>query len=153
MQMGKILPVSRADGCDLLATPHIVPDRHQHLVAVAVIRLDIAARAILLNCMQDSDDVAPARSTIARQQNAAISDGVNRIAQVGIFSADAVEIVTKMMIFGETLRIMGERAVLATKWKIETGRNWKSRQFERRRNLKCGVEMGRAGQFRREPPR
>jgi len=30
--------------------------------------------------MQDNDDVAPARSTIARQQNAAISNGVNWIA-------------------------------------------------------------------------
>ena len=47
------------------------------------------------------------RSTIARQQNAAISNGVNWIASIGIFPADAVEIVAEMMIFGESLRVIG----------------------------------------------
>jgi len=63
-----------------------------------------------------------ARPTIARQQNAAISHGVNRIAQIGIFAADAVEIVTEMMIFGETLCVIGERAVLGPERKIEADR-------------------------------
>ena len=87
--------------------------------------MHVAACAVLLACMQDKDDVAPAWSTIARQQNAAISDGVNRIAEVGIFPANPVEIVTELMIFRETLRVIGERAVLAAERKIEAGREWK----------------------------
>ena len=75
--------------------------------------------------MQDNDDVAPARSTIARQQNAAISNGVNWIAEIGIFPADAVEIVAEMMIFGESLRVIGQRTVLAAERKIEARRDWK----------------------------
>ena len=92
---------------------------------MAVIRLNVAARAILLDRMQDNDDVAPTRSTITREQNAAISDGVNGIAEVGIFPADPVEIITEMMIFPETLCVIRQRTVLAPEWKIETRRNWK----------------------------
>src|SRR5947207_1689103 len=125
MQMSEILTVSRANGCDLLAAAHIIPRRHQNLVAMAIIRLHVAAGTVFLDCMQDNDDIAPARSSIAREQNAAISHGVNRIAEVGIFSADSVEIVTEMMIFGETLRVIRQRAVLAAERKIEAGRDWK----------------------------
>src|SRR5207237_10174528 len=90
MEMREILTVSRANGCDLLAATHVIPRIDQYLVAMAIIRLNVAARAILLDGMQDNDDVAPARSSIAREQNAAISHGVNRIAEVGIFPADSV---------------------------------------------------------------
>src|SRR5882724_5444111 len=125
MQMGEILTVSRTYGCDLLAATHVVSRSHQNLVAMAVIRLHVTASAVFLDRMQDNDDVAPPWSTIARQQNAAISDGVNRIAEVGIFPADPVEIVTEMMIFRETLRVIGERAVLVAERKIEAGREGK----------------------------
>ena len=90
MEMREILTISSANGCDLLAAPHIVPSIHQYLVAMAVIRLEVTASAVFLDRMQNNDDVAPARSTMARQQNAAISDSVNRIAQIGIFPADSV---------------------------------------------------------------
>src|SRR5207245_2194547 len=139
--------VSHANDCHSLHAPHNIPSIHQYLVEMAVIRLEVTARSILLNCMQDNDDVAPARSTIARQQNAAISNGVNRVAQVGIFSADAVEIVTEMMIFGETLRVIGERAVLTAERKIEACREGKRRQFERRWNLKGRIEMSGSRKF------
>src|SRR5207245_5199633 len=123
-EMREIFSAPGADGCDLLPAPHIIPRIDKYLVAMAVIRLKIAARAVFLDRMQDNDDVAPARSTIACQQNAAISHGVNWIAQVGIFPADSVEIVAEMMIFGETLRVIGQRAVLAAKRKIEASRDW-----------------------------
>ena len=67
MEVRKILTVGRSNGGDLLTAPHIVPRIHQ-------------ARAVFLDRMQDNNDVAPAGSTIARQQNAAISNGVNWIA-------------------------------------------------------------------------
>ena len=47
-----------------------------------------------------------------------------------------------MMIFGESLRVIGQGTVLAAERKIKALRDWKRRQFERRRNLKCGIEMG-----------
>ena len=125
MEMREILTVSRANGCDLLAATHVIPRIDQYLVAMAIIRLNVAARAILLDRMQDNDDVAPARSSIAREQNAAISHGVNRIAEVGIFPADSVEIVTEMMIFSETLCVICQRTVFAAERKIEAGREWK----------------------------
>lgn len=124
MEMRKISSPTGTDGCDLLPAPDVILRINKYLVAMAVIRLHVPARAILLDCMQDNDDVAPARSAIARQQNAAISHGVNRIAEIGIFSTDTIEVVTEVMIFGETLRVIGQRAVLAAEWKIETRRDW-----------------------------
>ncbi len=152
MEMREILTVSRANGCDLLAATHVVSRIDQYLLAMAIIRLNVAPRAVFLDGMQNNDDVAPARSSIAREQNAAISDGVNRIAEVGIFPADSVEIVTEMMIFGETLRVVRQRAVLAAQREIKACRDWKRGQFEGRRNLKCGIEMGWSRQFGRKSP-
>src|SRR5207248_10047299 len=69
MEMREILTISRANGCDLLAAPHVIPCIDQYLVAMAIIRLHVAARAILLDCVQHDDDVAPARSSIAAVKN------------------------------------------------------------------------------------
>src|SRR6478672_2001571 len=57
-----------------------------------------------------------------------------------------------MMIFGESLRGIGQRTVLAAERKIEALREWERGQFEGRRNLKCGIEVGWAGQFRPQTP-
>src|SRR5205085_3564902 len=57
-----------------------------------------------------------------------------------------------MMIFGEPLRVIRQRTVLAAERKIEARRGWKRGQLERRRNLKGGIELGWPGQFRRKPP-
>src|SRR2546430_14768698 len=79
MEMREIFSAPGADGCDLLSAPHIIPRIDKYLVAMAVIRLEVAARAVFLDRMQDNDDVAPARSTIARQQDATIGYGLNWI--------------------------------------------------------------------------
>ena len=97
---------------------------------MAVVGLKVTASAVLLERVQNDDDVAPARSAVACQQNAAVGHGVNRIAEVGIFTADAVKIIAEMMIFGETLGVIRERTVLAPERKVEARRHRKRREFE-----------------------
>jgi len=55
----------------------------------------------------------PPGAACARQQNASVGHGVDRIAQVAVLAADAVEIVSQMPVLRETLGIVGHGAVLA----------------------------------------
>jgi len=62
----------------------------------------------------NDDDIAPAGPAIACEQNTTVGNGVNGIAQIAVFPADAIEIVAKMMVFSKALGVVGEGAVLAT---------------------------------------
>ena len=53
-------------------------------------------------------------------QDPAIRDRVDRIAQVAVLAADAVQVVAEMAILGKRLRVVGERAVFAADREIET---------------------------------
>ena len=95
--------------------------------------------------MEHDDDVAPAGPAFSREEHAAIGDRVNRIAQIAVLAADAVEIVAEMAILGKRLRVVGERAVLASDREIEPRRGGQRGQKERRRKLKGRIDPARAG--------
>ena len=131
MEMRKISPIGCPNRGDLLTASHVLARMHQHLIDMSVIRLHIRTRAIVDLGMQHDDDVAPSRATIAREQNASIRDAINRIAQIAVFAADAVEIVAEMFVLSETLCIVSERAVFAPKGEIETRRGRDRSQLKR----------------------
>ena len=66
-----------------------------------------------------------------RKNHAAISNGENRVAEVAVLAADPVEVIAEVAIFGERLRVVGERAVLAAEREIETRRSGQRRQLDR----------------------
>ena len=82
--------------------------------------MHVPARAVFVDRVQDNDHVPPPRAAFAREQNEASSDGVNRIAQVGVLPANAVHIVAEMIILREWLSVISERTVFSAKRIIET---------------------------------
>ena len=122
MQMCEVLAIGISDRRDLLTATNILRRRDKHLVDMRVVRLNVFPRAVFLIGMQDDDDVAPTRTAFARKQHAAVSHGVNRIAEIAVFSANTIEIVAQMAILGETLRVVGKGPVLIPERKIETRR-------------------------------
>ncbi len=131
MQMRPIAPVRVADRPDLLAAVHVLSRRDEDGLEVRIIGLHIFACAILLQGVEHDDDVAPAGSDLAGKKHAPIGDGEDRIAQVAVFAADAIQVVAEMAILRERLRIVGEGAVLAADGKIETCRRGERGQFQR----------------------
>src|SRR6266404_9115299 len=131
MEMRKISPIGCPNRGDLLTASHLLARMHQHLIDMSVIRLHICTRAIVDVGVQHDDDVAPSRATIAREQNPSIRDTINRIAQVAVFAADAVEIVAEMFVLSETLCVVSERAVFAPQGEIETRRRRGRSQLKR----------------------
>ncbi len=144
MEMGEILAARRPDGRDFLAAVHVVASVDQYFLTMAIIGLYVTACAVPFDRVQNNDDVAPAGSTVACQQNAAIRHGVNGISEIGIFTADTIKIISEMMVSRETLSVIREGAVLAAKGEIKARRQRKRREFKWRRNLKSWVKMGGA---------
>ena len=107
---------------DLLAPPHLLFRLHQNFVYVCVVRLHVFSYPVFFISMEHNYDIAPAGSGLIREQHAAIGHRVDRIPQVAVLTADAVQIVAKMAILGKWLRVVGERAVFASERKIEPHR-------------------------------
>ena len=125
MQMGEITAAAGSHRCDLLAAPNIFARVHQHRFHMSVIGLRIFAFAIFDIRMQDNDDVTPARAAVARHQHAPIGNSINRIAQIAVFAADAIQIIAEMMIFSERLRVISHCSIFAAERKIKTRSGWK----------------------------
>lgn len=119
MQVSEVTAASVSDGRDLLPAPNIMLRCHEDGLEVRVVRLHIFARAVLFDHVQDDNDVAPSRAAFLRKDHSAVGDRENGIAQVTIFAADPVEIVTEMPILREGLRVVSERAVLAADGEIK----------------------------------
>src|SRR5581483_2065674 len=113
MQMREVSAAARANSCDLLPAPHFIAGIHENAFAVPVVRLHKLAFAILEVGVEHDDHVAPARAAFAREENTSVGHAVNRIAEIAVFAADPVQIVAEMFVFGKTLRVISERAVLA----------------------------------------
>src|SRR4029077_14494236 len=114
-----------------------------------VIRLHVFTLAAILDIgVQHDDHVGPAWAAIACPQYASISHGVDRLAQIAVFSADAVQIVAQVMILRESLGIISHRAVFAAEWKIKTTSNGERSKLEWRRNSKSWINVLRSRQFR-----
>ena len=122
----------------------------EHLVDMRVVGLHVFARAVFFVGVEDDDDVSPAGTAFLREEDAAVRDRVNGIAEVAVLAADAVEVVAEMAVLGERLRVVGEGAVLAPERKIETRGGGKRGEFERRGELKCGLDLRQRSHFRPE---
>jgi hypothetical protein len=124
MEMREVLVVGVSNRRDLLAAAHILSGSDKDAPDMSIVGLHVFPRAILFVCVQDDDDIPPARPAIAREQNATVRNGEDRIAEIAVFAADAIEIITEVAIFREMLRVVSESAVFISKWKIESRRGW-----------------------------
>jgi len=145
--MREITAIRCPNGRNLLTSAHGFAGLHEHRLDMPVIGLHVVARAVLDVCVQGDDDLSPTRAAFARQQDAAIRDRVDGIAQVAVFTAYPVQIVAQMTIFSEALRVVSHCCVLAAKWKIEPCRRRDGGEFEGRWQLKGQVHMSRASEF------
>ena len=84
-----------------------------------VIGLHVFANAVFFVGMQRDDHIPPTSATVAREQNATVGNRKDRIAEVAVFSADAIEIVAEVTVLSEPLRVVGKRAVLVSEWEIK----------------------------------
>ena len=138
MQVRPIKTSGVTDRRDLFAAPHILVWLDQHRLDVRVIRLHVFPPAILFVSVQNDDDVAPAWPAYPRQQDPAIGHGVDRVAQVAVFTADAIQVVAQMAVLGERLRVIGEGAVLGPDRKIKAAGGRQCGEFRRTRELESG---------------
>jgi len=90
MEMRKVAAAAGADGRDLLTASHIFSGMHEDCIDVAVIGLHIFALAVFEVGMQHDNHIAPARAPIAREQHSPVSDRIDWITKVTVFSADPV---------------------------------------------------------------
>src|SRR5436190_1851782 len=151
VQVSPVFSASRSYRGDLLAAPHLLLRFHQDLIDVGVVGLHVFSRAIFFVGMEQNDDVAPAGTGFLRDQDAAVGHRVDRIAQVAVFTADAIEIVAEMAILGERLRVVSQRAVFASDGEVESLRRGQRDQKERRHNLERRIDRSRSMEFRPEP--
>ena len=133
MQMREILAVGIPDRRNLLTAANLLRRSNQHRVHMRVVGLNVFSRAVFFVGMEDDDDIAPARSALARKYNAAIGYCVNRITKIAVFTADAVEIIAEMAILGKTLCVVSEGAILVPEREIETCCRRQRNKIERRR--------------------
>src|SRR5580765_6956095 len=106
MKMGVVLPVRGSHGRDLLAAADPLPAADQHRVQVPVKGVDIADVAIFAVSVADDDHISPTQVDIARENNNAVANAVDRVAQIGVATADAVPIFTDMAAGPETTRFV-----------------------------------------------
>ena len=151
VKVGPILSAGRPHRGDLLAAPHLLLRLHQDFIDVGVVRLDVFPRPIFFVGVEQNDDVAPAGPGFIRQEHAAISHRIDRIAQVAVLSADAIEVVAQVAILGKGLGVVGQRAVLTAERKIESRRGGQPCQKKRRHDLKRGIDPRGPMELRPEP--
>ena len=89
-----------------------------------VVRLDVFSHPVFFIGMEDNYDIAPAWSGLLSDQHPAIGYRIDRISEVTVFTADAVQIVAQMAVLSKGLRVVGERSVFASKWKVESRGGW-----------------------------
>lgn len=130
MQMGEVCAVGRADGRDLLASPHIVTRPNEHRFDMPVIGLNVFTNAVFFIGVQHNDNIPPSFAAIASEQDAPIGNGKDGIAEVAVLAADAIKIIAEMAILGESLRVVGKGAVLVSERKIKARRGGQRNEFE-----------------------
>ncbi len=124
MQVRQVTSARASDRPDLFAASSIrVQFRHDRF-EVRVVGLHISPHPILLVGVEDDDNVAPAGSPFPRPYDATVGDSKDRIAEITIFPSDTVEVIAQVAIFREGLRIVGERALLASDREVEALRSW-----------------------------
>ena len=119
MEMRPITAPGRADRRDRLAANNPVFRLYQDRFDMGVVRLHKFSRAVLRVSVENDNDVAPAGTAFAGENNLAVGDRENRIAEIAVLAADSVQIVAEMAVPGERLGVVGEGAVLGADREIE----------------------------------
>src|SRR4029453_6286174 len=96
MQMRVVKTMRVADRRDLLIAPDRLSAMDQDVAEMPVERIDRAHASAFAVGVSDNDHVPPALVAIACENNNAIANDVNRIAQIGIAAANSVPIFTHM---------------------------------------------------------
>ncbi len=92
---------------------------------MSVKRIDIFHGAIFAERVPDDDDIAPAHVTIARKNDDAIANAINRVTQIGIAAADSVPVFTEMAVRTEAARLVITLRVGLADWEIKAVRNFR----------------------------
>src|SRR5437868_9034974 len=124
MQMRPISSICCSHRRDPLTAPHLLFQLYENLVEVRVVRLDVFSHPVFFIGMEDNYNVAPAWSGLLREQDPAIGYRVDRISEVAVFAADAVQVIAQMAVLGEGLCVVGEGSVFASERKVESRRRW-----------------------------
>src|SRR5438067_8188496 len=106
MEMRIVLAMRSPHRRDLLAASDPLTAAHQHRIKVAIKRVDIAYVAVFTIGVPDDDHIPPAQMDVPGKDHNPISDAVNRIAQIGVATADAVPIFTDVAAGAESASLV-----------------------------------------------
>src|SRR5262252_5474317 len=120
MRLVKTVRVS--DRRDLLSASHPLSTRHQDSVEMSVERIDVACADAVAISMTHNHDVPPALMTIARENHHAVTNDINRIAQVGITAAESVPIFAEVSMRSKSASFVISLRVRFTNWQVESVR-------------------------------
>lgn len=141
MQVGQIRAFRRAHRADLSPSLDHLAVLDEDLIEVRIHRLN--HRAILIPIWQavgHNDHLAPAGTRHAGVNHTTRSGGKNRVSQVGILPADAIEIIAEVPRDAERPRVVGERPVLRTQRHVKPHRHRQKGDLLRSQPLKRRVE-------------
>ena len=79
--------------------------------------------------MPDDDDVPPALMTIARKDNHAIANAVDRIAEIGVAAANSIPVFAQVAMGSKSASFVIAAGVGSPNWKIETVRQFRERRL------------------------
>ena len=79
---------------------------HEKLVEVAVEGIDVADGAAFIIGVAQDDDVAPAEFVIDGEDDDAVADGINGIAEIGVAAAGAVPVLAQVAVRAKAARFV-----------------------------------------------
>src|ERR1041385_2635443 len=106
MQVRVVLAVGRSHRRDLLPARDPLSAADEHFLEMAVERIDVFHVAAIPISVPENDHVSPAQMDIARKNHDAVAGGVDRIAQIGVATADAVPIFPDVAAGPKTTRLV-----------------------------------------------
>src|SRR5437773_7742794 len=106
MQMRIVETMGRAHCADLLAASHRLAASNQNLVQMPVKRVNIANHAAFAVRVAHNYNVPPALMAVAREHNHAITNGADRVAEVGVTAAHSVPIFADMSLRSKAARFI-----------------------------------------------
>src|SRR5581483_10570853 len=102
---------------NLLAPFHGLPPTNKDLVQMAVEGINVAHTSALAIRVPHDDYVSPALMAIPRKNNDSIANGIDRVTEVGVTTADTVPIFTLV-----SMRSIAARFVVAARLPFSDGK-------------------------------
>ena len=120
MQMRIVEPVGITHRRNFLAPAHQLAAGNKNLLQVPVQRIDVFDLSVFTIAVPDNEHVPPAHVTIARKNDDALADAVNRIAEISVAAADPVPIFTEMAVGPKSTRLVITDRIRFTDREIKT---------------------------------